>query len=277
MINSYNKKVNVFLVGSRKCATTSLANFLGSHEDISLSQIKEPNYFSKENKLSLDEYHNLFNWNKKIRVDASTSYTTHDKASHAIHNYNPKAKIIFIVRDPIERIYSHYRMSYERGDIQTTLKNAIYSHKLLIQCSQYYNQISPFVSKFGKENILILNNESLTSLVTENHLLNFLCLSIPFDSKVRFDNTANSDYRMPKHTDYILTNKYFHYLKSIFPKYFVRMAKSFYYRYRNRKLSTILDIDSKNFIRSELLEDLYKFSLIINFDIDNWIQKIKKL
>jgi len=89
------QKVNIFLIGSRKSATTSMANFLNNHVDISLSSIKEPNFFDAKSIgtiKTITEYHKLFDWSTKYQLDASTNYTTYpicdDKVAARIYEYN---------------------------------------------------------------------------------------------------------------------------------------------------------------------------------------------
>jgi len=94
------QKVNIFLIGSRKSATTSMANFLNNHVDISLSSIKEPNFFDAKSIgtiKTITEYHKLFDWSTKYQLDASTNYTTYpicdDKVAARIYEYNSSAQI----------------------------------------------------------------------------------------------------------------------------------------------------------------------------------------
>ena len=281
MNNLINKKVGVFLVGSRKSGTTSLANFLDSHIDISLGSIKEPNYFNDRDRKPLDSYHSLFDWSSKIQLDASTSYTANfdnsKNISEEIHGYNPSAKIIYIIRDPLDRIVSHYRMSYERGDINLTLNEAINSHKLLLSCSQYYSQINKYIISFGRKNVLILNNTDLNNTETKKKLIEFLQLNRSFNKEMSKDNAADNDFRMPKYMDGIFSNKIYFTIKKTVPKSIITYIKSKCYYRINRKMSLALNSKSKTLLQYELLTDMEKLQGIIDFDISSWIEKLKAL
>ena len=276
-----SNKVGLFLVGSRKSGTTSLANFLGSHNEISLCNIKEPNYLNNSLLKSIDSYHSLFDWNKNIQLDASTGYTSDlnntKNICQAIHTYNSKAKIVYTIRDPLDRIRSHYRMSYERGDLNTSLNEALQSHKLLLDCSRYYSQINVFIHTFGKENVLILKSEELNKLETVKSIIVFLNLSHPFEKQIGLDNAADTDYRMPKSMDKFLTNKFYTIIKFMFPKSIVSFIKSNYYTAINKGLSMKLNIESKEVLKKELIPEMYELQNIVDFDISKWTEKLKLL
>ena len=106
-------------VGAPKSGTTSLFAYLKTVPDIFMPEIKEPNYFSIVNvpkdshsKPIRDKkkYLELFKKVKdeKIIGEASVSYLSDPKAPKLIHKEVPDAHIIIIIRDPIERAYSHY-------------------------------------------------------------------------------------------------------------------------------------------------------------------------
>ena len=281
MENTTVKEVGVFLVGSRKSGTTSLANFLNSHIDVSLSKIKEPNFFSGSNSLDINTYHSLFDWSKKIQLDASTEYTALLKNTYqiakAIHSYNRNAKIIYLVRNPIDRIISHYRMTYERGDVANSLDESIIANKLLIDCSKYYSQIKIYTALFGRSTIEVIKTEDLNNIEYEDKLINFLDLQTKFDRSILTDNAADSDYRMPKSIDFILTNKIYQYIKSSFPKSVTEFVKSRYYHSRNKNMSITLNTTTKRFIKQELLPEMKGFQSIVDFDITDWIDTLEKL
>jgi hypothetical protein len=124
-----NKKYpNFFVIGAAKSGTTSLFHCLSFHPQIFLPKLKEPNYFGdhyhynnskyfgpKPNALSYSindksKYFNLFdNTNKHKAVgDVSPFYLYSKTSAVNIYNHNPNAKIIIILRNPVDRAFSHY-------------------------------------------------------------------------------------------------------------------------------------------------------------------------
>src|SRR3989304_10189805 len=112
---------NLFIVGAPKSGTTSLHAYLDKIDDIFMSPIKEPNYFSAQT-VSIKhpvnpirdkkKYLKLFQKgiHNKYIGEASPSYLADSEASKLIHQVSPNAKIIISLRDPIDRVFSHYLM-----------------------------------------------------------------------------------------------------------------------------------------------------------------------
>ena len=144
------KKPNFFLVGAAKSGTTTLSKMLEAHPEVYLSPIKEPNYFSKDilpekfepvyrkntffadktyfsqkplKKVHLSfvreekEYMALFEdaGNEKAIGECSTSYLYSSEAAEEIRKFQPDAKIIVILRNPVTRAFSHYLMGLRFG------------------------------------------------------------------------------------------------------------------------------------------------------------------
>jgi hypothetical protein len=114
-----NIKANLFIIGGQKCGTSTLFDNLINHHDIHGGEIKEKNFFSHENLFNKgqDWYHSLFpsiktyNYFKPIYfLDASPSYLYRLNVAELIHNYNPNAKFIIMMRNPIDRAFSAWNM-----------------------------------------------------------------------------------------------------------------------------------------------------------------------
>lgn len=99
-------KPNTFIAGAPKCGTTSLAHWLSEHPDIFVPSKKEPHFFNPpfSRNLQKEEYLKLYQRavDFKIRIDASTSYFTSEKAIENIIKFNPNAKFVILLRNPVE-------------------------------------------------------------------------------------------------------------------------------------------------------------------------------
>lgn len=114
---------NTFIVGAPKCGTTSMASYLSEHPQAFVCEPKEPNYWAKDLKqdpnpsgVSLSDksaYLSLFAASNPrvhiVRCDASTTYIWSDVAVHNIVTNYPNAKIILMLRNPVELALSLYR------------------------------------------------------------------------------------------------------------------------------------------------------------------------
>lgn len=127
----------MFIVGAPRSGTTSMYHYLSEHPEIFMSARKEPHFFGTDlsapttnHKLFRKEnnYLNLFSKSKdeKIIGEASVYYLYSKKAAKNIYKYNPKSKILIMLRSPVEVIESLYKMNYFSGqEKNTTLKQAL--------------------------------------------------------------------------------------------------------------------------------------------------------
>lgn len=163
-------KVNFMIIGTQKCGIGTLFRMLSNHPKLVRSKPKEPQYFSKvkSTTLDLDYYHSLFEKKEgALYYEGSTTYTFypsyHLKIWDIIYEYNPSMKFIYIVRHPVDRIISAYMHAYLRGEIEMDIESAVIHNRFFIDITRYYTQISPYVNKFGRDNVLLLDFDNLTN------------------------------------------------------------------------------------------------------------------
>lgn len=105
---------NFFIVGAPKCGTTALAQYLGEHPEVYFSPNKEPFYFdfdlTKRNPLGLDAYLELFSGvdpgRHKAVGEGSTSYMFSTRAVTEILKFDPNARIIAMLRNPVDLVHA---------------------------------------------------------------------------------------------------------------------------------------------------------------------------
>ncbi len=124
------KKPTFFIVGAPRSGTTAMYEFLKAHPEIFMTAHKEPHYFATDLKprnpwmKSLRKKRNclkLFSFAKKEKQlgEASVLYLVSKKAARNIKNFNPQAKIIIMLRSPLEVMYSLYYQLFYGGDETT--------------------------------------------------------------------------------------------------------------------------------------------------------------
>lgn len=114
------RRPNFFIVGAPKCGTTSLATWLGAHPQIFMPKTKEPHFFDTDHRarerLSAEDYEALFadaDDDATAIGEASVWYLHSRDAVPAILAYNPDARFIACVRNPIDMAHSlHYQQIY---------------------------------------------------------------------------------------------------------------------------------------------------------------------
>ena len=109
------RRPNLFIIGAMKSGTTTLHEYLDSHPQIAMSRIKEPGFFVEELTLRQGEdwYLSLFEQDDRFRYrgESSTHYTklpVFRGVAERLSRFNPEARLIYIMRNPIERLVSHY-------------------------------------------------------------------------------------------------------------------------------------------------------------------------
>ncbi|ADE14476.1 sulfotransferase [Nitrosococcus halophilus Nc 4] len=127
------KRANFFILGAPKCGTTSLASWLSAHPQVFMTKPKEPNYFSKDipfshRPRSLREYEQLFKAVESQHQaigEASTAYLRSKEAVPAILRYNPSAKFIVCLRNPVEMVASvHMQLIKVGRETEMSLEQA---------------------------------------------------------------------------------------------------------------------------------------------------------
>lgn len=184
-----------------KAGTTSFMEILSEHSDIYVSPIKEPHYFINELPANLyepsrffslrdyfksefpnalhiakisnaEDYVRLFSLaeNQRYLAEASTAYLHSPDSAQLIHEFNAEAHVVIIVRDPIERAYSHFKMNIGKGrenrSFESVIKNEMemYEQGVLpwnsyLGMSFYNRSLNRYKELFDK--VLILQFEDL--------------------------------------------------------------------------------------------------------------------
>lgn len=192
-----------------KCGTTSLHSYLGQHPEIFTSKIKEINFFNKEKNFQkgTESYKENFCTSKKLKGEASQSYTRghwFKDTPKRIHSVIPDVKLIYIVRDPVERIVSHYYESVSQGyDIPKDFVNYIIQNpdNNWVKTSSYYWQLEKYFSYFKKSQFLIITSEGLKNdrLNTLNKVFDFLEVK-SINNVSLFENALNKRTEKKVHT-----------------------------------------------------------------------------
>jgi Sulfotransferase family len=171
---------NLFLIGSMKSGTSYLSELLGAHPAIFMSSEKEPTYFVDPKVLrqgwpwmwaqgywrSEDRYLHLFAAAGHAAVigEGSTCYSKLPMYTHVperILEFNPQARFIYIMRDPVERTISHYWHTVGSSKERRPMLSAIQSNPEYTDVSYYARQLSEYLQHVERERIFVLTFEEL--------------------------------------------------------------------------------------------------------------------
>ena len=158
---------NLIVIGGLKCGTTSLHHYLNLHPDVGMSKPKELNFFVAELNWSLGPawYAGHFAAGCAVRGESSPHYTNRPRfegVAERIRRLVPRARLIYMVRDPIERMLSHYVHNVGGGYETRPLERALTDPDgAYVQRSRYAFQLEPYLNAFGRSPIAIVSREEL--------------------------------------------------------------------------------------------------------------------
>ncbi|MGF1697559.1 sulfotransferase domain-containing protein [Vibrio lamellibrachiae] len=153
-----NSKVNFFHIGPQKTATTWLYNCLKEHPEVSVASRDAIQFFDINYHLGEDWFESKFPETTGIKVETSPSYIRSRLSLERIKHYNNDAKIIFCIRNPVERMLSHFWHEKKKNSFSYELQDVFNNYDLFsswIEPSFYAQKYELLIDIFGKENILV--------------------------------------------------------------------------------------------------------------------------
>jgi len=280
------KKPNFFIVGAPKCGTTALATYLNDHHEIFISDPKEPHYFADDfskYQCCNDEkqYFDLFNnMPKEIKAigEASVFYLYSMKAIENIYNYNSNAKLIVMLRNPIEMIHSLHSQLFYTADEDIILfseawkleKNRKMGKNIPMKCREpkllYYSEIAKYDEQLqriynyfpkSQVKVIIFDDFKKSPLNVYKEVLNFLDLD--YDGRIQFDKINEN-----KQLKSVLVNN----LIIRPPRIIVNFIKYFKIIFGIKEIGLFKKIRNKNtvIVKREQLEDHLKKEIYLNYE-----------
>lgn len=160
---------DLIVIGAVKCGTTSLYRYLNLHPDIHMSAKKELDFFRLHWQKGISWYQTHFKDGMPLNGEASPHYThvggdvSVATMAQRMASIVPRAKLIYLVRDPISRIISEYRHSViywrERRHLHQLVNNP--EESVTIQSTRYFAMIDHYRRHYADEQILVVETEAL--------------------------------------------------------------------------------------------------------------------
>ncbi len=174
-------RVDFLVIGAQKSGTTALNRMLRQHPDICLSDKKEVHFFDRDSAFvggesDYSEYHAHFQPTDGQIVGENTPvYLYWQPAAERIARYHPGMKLIAVLRNPIDRAFSHWQMTTRNGDETWSFGEAIRresercgaggQHRFFsyVDRGRYADQLRRYRALFPTDQMLILQSEELRS------------------------------------------------------------------------------------------------------------------
>ena len=224
---------NLIVIGAAKAGTTSLHYYLAQHPDVHMAKqqnikIKEMSHFWRDDwRERRDWYESHFDVQEPVRGEATPGYSAfafHPDVPRRIYETIPDVRLIYLVREPIERIMSHwvqlradgyptpfaqYMMEYDRPDNR------------IVCPSRYYTQIQQYLRYFSPDQLCILDQHDLLDQRRETlrRVFRFIGVDEEFESPA-FDEERNTraDKHGPRRLTMRLWEPVIHPASRLFPK-----------------------------------------------------------
>jgi hypothetical protein len=187
------------IIGAMRAGTTALADLLSRHPEIGMSRLKETDYFIAEKNFSRGPvwYQSLFPMDRPIRGEASPNYAKSDVFAgvpQRIHAARPDVRLIYIVRDPVERFWSQYNHTFLMGGAAPPADRLLDCHegRHILASSMYARQLNAFLGVFPAAQISVIDLADLSQ--PESGTLETVLKFIGADPNVSLEalRTANS-------------------------------------------------------------------------------------
>ncbi len=157
------------VIGAMKSGTTSLFQYLSQHPQIAASRLKEPAFFSDPEiwARGFQWYSDLWSWQvgrHRWALEATTEYTKRHafpETAARMASLDGEVRLLYVMRDPIRRIESHYRHLVLVGDHPGPSETDGELDAAVLETSCYASQLDAYTAHFKRDQILLLAFEEL--------------------------------------------------------------------------------------------------------------------
>jgi len=292
---------NFLIVGAAKAGTTSLYHYLKQHPQIFMSALKEPKFFALEGKklnfngpsqhINTDSVNNLKDYRalfadvttEKSIGEASPLYLYDNQAAKQIHSRLPEAKLIVILRDPVERAFSSFAHLVREGYETLSFEEGLAEENKRIQENWaplwyyqdkgfYYEQLKRYYKLFAASQIKVYLFEELCNdpMGLLRSIYNFLGVDADFVPDLTKCNVSG----VPKSKAFqaLLTQKnpIKSAAKALLPG---SLRRSLYRELKTRNLGEkpVLSVETRHQLQALYREDTLQLQTLINRDLSHWL------
>lgn len=204
---AYNSDtVDVMIGSAQKAATSSLKALLEQHLSIETHTSQECDYFARKNQCWAEYRNRFFRGNSEITLAKLAHLTNKETYLLRLREHNPEVKIVFVLRDPMERLSSAYNMMGQQSWVDFSPDRFVQAleenekgnydlvHNVLIKPGDYGSVARKMLRLFDDRQIKFVNYDELISNTekTANELISWIGLSSDYPLKLRHENAAKA-------------------------------------------------------------------------------------
>lgn len=152
-----------------KAGTTSLYHYLEAHQQVAMPRYKAPEFFVAE-----ANWHRGVEWYGRQFPPVGPDVLAIGEASNAYSKYPrfrgvpkrvasllPDARLLYVVRDPLARIRSHYQTRVAEGSEKESFGDAVFTDPIYLDYSRYALQVEQYLEHFPRKQMLVVTSEDL--------------------------------------------------------------------------------------------------------------------
>lgn len=260
--------LDFIIIGAHRCGTTWLHENLSQHSEVFMPRQKELHFFDREDNFcqGLAYYSRYFTsvTNNLLIGEATPNYFATENVPKRIHRYFPNTKLILMLRHPIDRLYSAYKLNCGNNNVIETFESFIKRKQIMVEEGLYYKHLLEYLEYYTMDDIHISFYAELrkNSANVYRNILEYLDINntmfLPRTVSAQVNSWGIKKYncksRMLYYTMLALKKSRMFFLSSIIERINRRNGKEpikqntrnlllDYYRESNEHLSSILQID----------------------------------
>jgi len=275
---------NFFIVGPTRAGSTSLWYYLNQVPGVFMSPVKEPAYFNPNTNYDRfstipirdkKKYLNLFKGAKDETAigEASPTYLADPETPSLIHKVVPNARIIIMLRDPVERAFSEYLLMYAIGVIKCSFTELIHSPDRgrsqtpvpIVEYGLYYEKVKRNLEVFGPEQVgcFIFEEFQKDPLKTVREILDFLNVKNPV---INFEPEIHNPTVVPRNrlAHAIVSNKLIRKVGKHLPRSTIFSLKE---QLTKPAKKPTMEPEDRKFLQEFYREDIQKLENLLGFEM----------
>lgn len=281
-------KANRFIVlGGHKCGTTSLHAYLEQHPEIIMPRVKGQDILNSP-QLVLEDYQNSYRQVDKERIfgEVSSSYLYSHIAASYIKKYFPDAKLLVILRHPVDRAFSNFNRVKDQRNFNFTFKDVCNNYQefadyKFLKYGLYFNYIKNYLDTFEPQQVKVLLFDSLVKNNQKFFLdfFEFIGVDQTFLPDTSFIVRKGGQEIQKDLRQKISSNPFLQVTVKPIIKKFTNQKQRYAW---NKKINNVfvkkehLSDDLKASLMDYYSEDILKTQELLNIDLSHWLSINKR-
>jgi len=257
-------------VGAQRAGTTWLYHCLKEHPEIYMSEDKELRFFNYNYDEGIESYSRNFDeaGEKKVRGEITPDYYRQQDALLRIKEHLPDVKLIFVLRNPIDRAFSQYQLYHGTEYGEMTFKETYTTHSDLVDWGKYGEHLEFIYQHFPKENVLVIEYDLLKGAPEEflRQIFEFLNVDQNF-KPTNLTKTFNK----------VIYPRMQNILNALGLQFVIELIKKTpigdWVRARQKKKQFDIEKQDFDYLVDSFSEDVKKLESILNADLSHWLSR----